>query len=175
MRPARLSKILPVAAIALLAACASAPPPTTKAPATPYPPEACKQAIKNVEHLKLSRTKEGDGDQLSKVIRIGRSLSKLSDWTDRADGWSVSTLMMTSSGAQSLSAQLSELELPRGVQVWLCSTDGRVRHGPYRADDGASVWTPVVPGDTAMLQLWSPSNARLTIKGELESVQGGYR
>lgn len=165
---------LAVAAIVLLAGCAS-PPPTTKPPATPYPPEACRQTIKNVEHLKLSRTKENDGDQLSKVIRIGRSLNKLSDWMDRADGWSVSTLMMTSQGALSLSAQLGELDLPRGTQVWLCSTDGRVRHGPYRSDDGASVWTPVVPGDTAMLQIWAPSNARLAIKGRLESVQGGYR
>ncbi len=164
-----------IAAAVLLSACITPPPPTTKAPATPYPPEACTQAMKNIEQLKLSRTKDGDGDQLSKVIRVGRSLNKASEWIDRADGWSVSTLMLTSPGAISLSVQLSELSLPRGAQVWLCSPDGRVRHGPYREDDGASLWTPVVPGDTAMLQIWSPSNARLMLKGKLESVQGGYR
>lgn len=162
-----------LAAVVLLSACAS-PPPTTKPPATAYPPEACRQVLKDIEHLKLSRTKDGDGDQLSKAIKVGRSLSK-GEWIDRADGWSVSTLMMTSPGAISLSVQLSELELPRGAQVWWCSTDGRVRHGPYRDDSGASLYSPVIPGDTAMLQIWSPSNARLVLKGQLDSVQGGYR
>jgi hypothetical protein len=164
-----------IVAAVLLAACVTPPPPTTKAPATPYPPEACTQAVKDIEHLKLSRTRDGDGDQLSKVIRVGRSLNRTGEWIDRADGWSVSTLMLTSPGAISLSVQLSELSLPRGAQVWLCSPNGRVRHGPYRQDDGESVWTPVVPGETAMLQIWSPSNARLALKGELDSVQGGYR
>ncbi len=171
MKPHKLT----IAAVVLLSACVTPPPPTTKPPATPYPPEACTQAMKNVEHLKLSRTKEDGGDQLSKVIRVGRSLNKASEWIDRADGWSVSTLMLTSPGAISLSVQLSHLSLPRGAQVWLCSPNGRVRHGPYREDDGESLWSPVVPGDTAMLQIWSPSNARLSLKGELDSVQGGYR
>ncbi|HEY1078231.1 MAG TPA: hypothetical protein VGE51_16165 [Fontimonas sp.] len=175
MRSASLRNGIAAAIAVLLSACAS-PPPTTKAPATPYPPEACMQAMKNIEQLKLSRTKADDGgDSLSKPIRVGRSLNKSGDWVDRADGWSVSTLMLTSAGASSLSVQLSELSLPRGTQIWLCSPNARVRHGPYREDTGSSLWSPTVPGDSAILQIWTPSNARLSLQGRLDSVQGGYR
>ncbi len=171
----RLKVFCAAVIVTLLSACAS-PPPTTKPPATPYPPEACVQAMKNIEQLKLSRTKADDGtDKLSKVIRVNRSLNKSGDWVDRPDGWSVSTLMLTSPGAISLSVQLSELNLPRGTQIWLCSPNARLRHGPYRDDTGSSLWSPNVPGESAVLQIWAPSNARLALQGTLESVQGGYR
>lgn len=160
-----------------LGGCATAPPALVAA-ALAYPPEACGAALPaEAPLLKLSPTRlpEGADASFAQRLDIDRSLSRAGRWTDRADGWSSLALALQSPGAQSLSLHLSDMKLPPRTQVWFCSPDGRLRHGPYREATGGELWTPVVPGERAHLQIWVPTAARAEFEGRLADAQGGYR
>lgn len=157
--------------------CASAP----QAPAvtaSAYPPEACGAAFPaDAPLLELRRTRlpESADASFAQHLDIDRSLGRAGRWTDRPDGWSSLALALQSPGAQSLSLHLSDMKLPPRTQIWFCSPDGRLRHGPYREATGGELWTPVVPGERAHLQIWVPTAARATFTGRLADAQGGYR
>lgn len=172
-----LRLLLASSCIVVLGGCASAPEAPVAA-ASAYPPEACGTAFpSDAPLLKLRATQLQDGADASFAQRldIDRSLNRAGRWTDRPDGWSSLALALQSPGAHSLSLHLSEMKLPPRSQVWFCSPDGRLRHGPYREATGGELWTPVVPGERAHLQIWIPTAARAKFKGVLSDAQGGYR
>lgn len=166
-------------ALLLLTGCAGTTARDAAPPATAYPPEACGAGFPaDAPVLKLAATTVPEKDApvaFGKRIAVDRSLTRAGGWTDRPDGWSTLALVLQSAGARSLSLHLSELQLPPRTELWLCSPDGRVRHGPYREATGGELWTPVVPGEQASLQIWVPSTARHALKGTLADVQSGYR
>ncbi len=170
-----------VAAALLLSGCA-AQPASDSAPASAFPPEACGTAFPaDAPQLQLKPTSAA-ADALEPGTRpialaheVDRSLTRAGRWHDRADGWSSLALALHSDGARSLALHLSALKLPRRSQLWFCSPDGRVRHGPYREATGGELYTPAVPGDRAHLQIWVPTAARATLAGRLADVQGGLR
>lgn len=166
---------------ALLAGCAAAPA-QQSAPAAPFPPEACGAAFADdAPVLKLAPTQPPDSAQkdapiaFAQTLPIDRSLTRAGDWDHRPDGWSSLALALQSVGAKSLSLHLSGLKLPPRTQIWFCAPDGRLRHGPYREAAGGELWTPTVPGERALLQIWVPTAARDGLEGRLADAQGGYR
>lgn len=171
-----LRLLLTSVCILVLGGCTSAP--EQPAAASAYPPEACGTAFPaDTPLLKLRPTRrtDGDDDSLAQRLDIDRSLSRAGRWVDRPDGWSSLTLALQSPGAQSLSLHLSDMKLPPRTQVWFCSPDGHLRHGPYREATGGELWTPVIPGERAHLQILMPTAARAKFKGVLADAQGGYR
>jgi hypothetical protein len=155
----------------MLAACAATPePPRPAALPASSPASACNAgAIDQAATLKLRATHNPDGSFLER-IDVSRSLTR---WREFGE-WSVLGLAVQSAGARSLAAHLSALELPARTEIWWCSPDGRLRHGPYRDAAGGSLWTPVVNGEQALLQIWVPTSLRRSFAGTLADVQGGF-
>lgn len=150
----------------------------TATPADPYPPDACRIADADVAVLELAPTPASAPDDpaaFARSLPIDRSLTRAARWQHQAQGWSSLTLILQSAGARSLSLHLSDLKLPPRTQIWFCSPDGRLRHGPYREAAGGELWTPIVPGERALLQIWTPTAAHRQLTGRLADAQGGYR
>lgn len=147
------------------------------------PPEGCipQPAVKSVPRLRLPRTEapraesKGKSLEFAQVHTVNRPLEDAGTWTDFDDGWSLLSLTLGSEGAQSLAVRLRDATLPERGEVWLCSADRRVRQGPYREVTGGDLWTPVVPGSEALLQIWVPTVRRTSFRALLADAYGGYR
>ncbi|MDD3764251.1 MAG: hypothetical protein PHP86_13260 [Nevskiales bacterium] len=179
----RVARLLLIACAGGTAACAT-PAAEAPPPQTPLPPDACRALqLDRVPQLTLPRTlppQHTDDNksaplQIAQPFGIGRTLTGKGRWQDGADGWSSLTLRLYSENARSLSIHLSGVRLPRQSELWYCSEDGRMRHGPYRDATGGELWTPVVSGERALIQVWVPTRARGQFEAVLESVQGGFR
>lgn len=173
----KFSMSVSIAAAVLVVGCAGQPARNIPLPAGAPPPACNAAALANAPMVKLKQTRAPTDDEgaFAQRIDIDRSLTRAGRWTDVSGGWSVLSLGLQSQNARSLSAQLSQLDLPDRTQIYWCSPDGRERNGPYRDAAGGSLWTPVVSGERAHLEIWVPSALRDTFKGTLANVQGGYR
>ena len=98
-------------------------------------------------------------------------------WTLAAPDTRTWSLAIRSPGALNLNLKLSGLQLPGGAELYLSSADGSQRHGPYRAgqlSDG-TLWTPVVNGDTARLEIHAPAAVADRVALRVARVHHGYR
>lgn len=96
-------------------------------------------------------------------------------WTTEGDQ-AVWRLAIHSAGAESLNLQLTDTVLPGGATLFLQAPDGRYRHGPYLQQslhDGR-LWTPIVPGEWAVLEARMPANARPDFELRVASAQHGF-
>ncbi len=123
----------------------------------------------------ISRKGTDPSVDLAQVHTVNKALQDAGVWTDFNDGWSLLALELRSEGARSLAVRLRETQLPRKSEVWLCSSDKRVRQGPYREATDGDLWTPVIPGNTALVQVWLPTTLKEQFKAQLADVYGGYR
>jgi lysyl endopeptidase len=168
--------------LTLLAGCASREAaPVPQASATP--PEGCgKNFPPDTPLLKLDRTEtpktsaqKSQPFQFANQIEVDSELQDEGAWTDYTDGWSSLTLRLSSENAKSMALHLTRLELPERAQVWFCSADGHLRQGPYREAAGGELWTPVVLGAEARLQIDVPTLDKAGLKGEIAEAFGGFR
>lgn len=151
-------------------------------PESPIPEGCASRGPATVPKLRLPRTeaplsrKNTDPSvDLAQVHTVNQALQDAGVWTDFDDGWSLLSLELRSDGARSLAVRLREAQLPRKSEVWICSADKRVRQGPYREATDGDLWTPVVPGNAALIQVWLPTTLRGNFKAQLADVYGGYR
>ncbi|TJY63052.1 hypothetical protein E4T66_04905 [Sinimarinibacterium sp. CAU 1509] len=167
----RVAAIVAILTAILLSSCAGVSTSSTPPPSTPFPPEACGVAFPaNAPTLKLAATHATETDTAlppPQSLRIERSLISAGRWFDHADGWSTLVLRLHSDHAATLSLYLNEVEIPRDAQIWVCSADGRQRHGPYREATGGQLWTSAIKGDTLDIQVWAPSFRRVEFRGRL--------
>ena len=98
-------------------------------------------------------------------------------WLALADGGRLWQARLRVPGATDLNFTLSRFALPRGATLHLFSAGERYYEGPYTAADMRAhgrFWSPVVPGEEAVLELYLPAGA-----GEpdiaLAAVNAGYR
>ncbi|MEL7061062.1 MAG: hypothetical protein AAGN46_13655 [Acidobacteriota bacterium] len=112
-------------------------------------------------------------------LAVDASLADAGTWEELADGSSLWRLRLASPGALTLNLKLSSVVLPVGARLWLHSESGATMQGPYDAsavqDDGV-LWTPMVLGDVAVLELHlppglEPEQAAL----EIAALNHGYR
>lgn len=148
------------------------------------PPEGCipQPAVRSVPSLRLPRTESprvksdaGKSLEFAQVHTVNRPLEEAGTWTDFDDGWSLLSLTLGSEGALSLAVRLRDTTLPERGEIWLCSADRRVRQGPYREATDGDLWTPVVPGHEALLQVWVPTVRKSSFRALLADAYGGYR
>jgi hypothetical protein len=155
------------------------PPP----PAAAKTPEGCgRDYPANAPLMSLAPTREpstktqkSEPFQFANEIRVHGDLTSEGLWTDYPDGWSTLALRFASEDAKSLALHLTQVKLPPRSQIWFCSGDGKFKQGPYREAIGGELWTPVVPGEEAKLQIDVPTAAKHDFHGEIEAAFGGFR
>ncbi|MEM7788023.1 MAG: proprotein convertase P-domain-containing protein [Bacteroidota bacterium] len=89
-------------------------------------------------------------------------------WDDLDDGTRVWRLVVASPGAYSLSFGFSQFRLPEGAALWIYPEAGAPEYRPFTADDNedhGELWTPIVPGDRAVIELNVPAS-----KGDAEAA-----
>jgi len=156
--------------LALLGGCSSAPV-AVEAPLVPIPEGCTRATALPAAPLRLSPAKaEASGLAGTSVLKVDRELTGLSDWGDLSGGWSLLNLSISAGDTRTLSLHLSQLKLPPRAELWFCSADRRTRQGPYRDATGGELWTPVVPGGNALLEVVLPSAARAGFAGHLAEV-----
>jgi hypothetical protein len=99
-------------------------------------------------------------------------------WEAMGDGQDLWRLRISSEGALSLNLAFTRYFLPPGARLFVYSPDfGHVR-GPFTAADNhdhGQLWTPVVFGDTVVVELTVPEQQRDAVLLELTAVNHDYR
>ncbi|MFZ1391537.1 MAG: hypothetical protein WAS23_08120, partial [Dokdonella sp.] len=96
-------------------------------------------------------------------------------WQVLEDGSLLWRLRIQVPGATDLHLGFDRYALTQGASLWVIGANDYYE-GPYTADDPAPLWVPVVPGDTAMIELHLPAGS--TIERTLltlTDVGAGYR
>lgn len=96
-------------------------------------------------------------------------------WDSPEAGVSRWRLRISSEGAYHLSPRLGALELPQGSELWLYSSDGSDRQGPFDATGALSQLLPVVRASEAVLEATVPDAERGNFHIEVAEVVHGYR
>ena len=84
-------------------------------------------------------------------------------WEPLNDGSWLWRLRITSAGAKSLHLRFADLALPPGAALYVYAPGGEDVRGPYTASDVSpegKLWTPLVRGDEAVVELVVPGGAR---------------
>jgi len=84
---------------------------------------------------------------------------------------------VASPGAQGLSLSLRNLNLPEGTELWLYDDAGRLVQGPYAQIDGGplqQLWTALVPGDAAVLELRTPTATRDEVRLDIDRLSHAF-
>ena len=110
------------------------------------------------------------------------AVSVPANWSESSGHWShesgeaVWRLAIHSGGAESLNLHLTDTQLPEGATLYLQAPDGRYKHGPYDQSnlDSGSLWTPIVPGEWAVLEARMPAGARQDFRLTVASAQHGF-
>ena len=98
-------------------------------------------------------------------------------WEQLAQGrlW---RLRLASSGATDLNFGFTEFWLPEGATLYVISEGEDYYQGPYTAADNtpsSQLWTPVVPGEAAIIELFLPAGLHEEPRLVLTQVAAGYR
>jgi S1-C subfamily serine protease len=99
-------------------------------------------------------------------------------WEIAADGGRVWRLVIRSEQAKSLSLHLSGVRLPDSGRLYVYGASGEVVHGPYTRSDltaARELWTPVVPGDEAVVEVRTDAPGEETLDLTVAQVQYGFR
>lgn len=96
-------------------------------------------------------------------------------WQAMADGTQLWRLRVEVPGATDLHLTFDRYTLPPGAALWVIGSDDYYE-GPYTADDASPLSIPVVPGESATIELQMPAGARLA-PGDLvlTDIGAGFR
>ena len=99
-------------------------------------------------------------------------------WEVAADGSHVWRYRVRSSLASSFNFGFSDYFMPKGAKLWVYSPDFNSRFGPYsdaNNHDHHQLWTPVVLGNDAIIELSLPASERNNFRLHLTQIGQGYR
>ncbi len=99
-------------------------------------------------------------------------------WETLADGSKLWRLRVQSPGAVSLNFGFTTYSMPAGGTLVIFTPDAATVLGPYdRGDNKAhrQLWTPIVPGDEAVIEVRLPADGVDRLQLELTAVNHGYR
>lgn len=99
-------------------------------------------------------------------------------WETARDGREIWRSRIHAAKARSINLAFSQFRLPEGAELHLFSEDGEYRIRPFTAADNkphGELWTPVIQGDTLVLELQVPAEARNQVVLEIGSINYGYR
>jgi hypothetical protein len=87
-------------------------------------------------------------------------------------------LRVSSPGATDLNFAFTTFWLPEGAELYISSETENYYQGPYTAKDNTAagqLWTPVIPGDEGVVELFVPSTVADQPRLVLTQVGSGYR
>lgn len=98
------------------------------------------------------------------------------EWETLADGRLLWRALIRSSDASSLNFAFGRYHLPAGAALYLYSPDGSQLSGPHTASHNAAgqLWTPLLRGNEAVIELSLPAAAREQLDLELTQVNHGF-
>jgi hypothetical protein len=99
-------------------------------------------------------------------------------WEDLADGGRLWRLQIHAPNATDLNFGFMTYRLPPGATLHIVSEDHDYYQGPFTAEDNkdhGEFWTPVVPGDRAVIELFVPDGVEFEPDLELGTIGRGYR
>ncbi len=99
-------------------------------------------------------------------------------WEELADGSRLWRLRISAPNATDLNFGFTRFRLPPGASLFVIAEPSHYVRGPYTADDNrpdGELWTPVVPGSEAIVELHVPRAPSFPPEVELGRVGRGYR
>lgn len=99
-------------------------------------------------------------------------------WETLADGTRLWRMRFHVPGATDLNFGFTRFRLPPGASVYVVSETEDYYEGPYThldTEEHGELWTPLVPGDRAWIELYLPAGTGAGPQLELTQVAGGYR
>ncbi len=173
--------------VGLAAAAAEARP-----GAPPFSFTVAEVAIEGLDHVVLPRVdvaalrqedlasygKPGVPYRIAKAVPKKLSVPRAGTLEVLDDGGRLWRLRVTSKGATFLSFTFADFALPPGAELLFVSVDREFHDGPYTARNNNSYrrfGSPIVPGDSAVIELYVPPDTAFEPALVLESVSHGYR
>ncbi len=95
----------------------------------------------------------------------------------RTEQMSVWRMTVNSPGALSLNLGFTDYYMPAGASLFIYTPDGKHRLRPFTSEDNEAhgqLWTPMVPGDTLILEVNVPVDKKPFLRLKLEKVNHGY-
>lgn len=99
-------------------------------------------------------------------------------WDVAPDGLARWRSRVYSAGATLLVMEFARFQLPAGASLWIYDVEGRVVQGPYTARNHTpegKLWTPWVPGESAVIELRVPAAQRENVQLALGRLGHGYK
>ncbi len=99
-------------------------------------------------------------------------------WEIAADGRQVWRYRVRSDVASSFNFGFTDYFMPKGAELWVYSPDFSSRFGPYtdaNNHEHRQLWTPVVIGNDAVVELSLPASERNNFRLHLTQIGQGYR
>jgi len=137
-----------------------------------------------VDHEKNMRADKIGAGPYSKVMRYAESfpvqldMDQSGTWTDVPGKGMMWRIKVVSPKATDMNFGFHNFKLPKGATLHVLSTEHDYYVGPYshiHHQDHGQLWTPVVPGDSAIIEVFIPAKAAFNPSLFLAHVGGGYR
>lgn len=99
-------------------------------------------------------------------------------WETLEDGAQLWRLRIQSTDALSINFGFTTYQMPRGGELFVYGPEYTSVVGPFTAEDNAShgeLWTPIVPGDEAVIEVTIPTPQRSALQLTLGTVSHGFR
>ena len=117
--------------------------------------------------------------RIASVERISLAPDQAGTWEALEDGARLWRLRVQAPNATDLNLGFSRFRLPPGASLHILSeAEAGFFQGPYTSADNAAhgeLWTAVVPGDRAVVELYVPASAEFEPELRLGAVGRGYR
>lgn len=99
-------------------------------------------------------------------------------WEEREDGTLLWRLRIRSVGAKSLNLGFERFHMPEGGELHVYDPEGTTLRGPFTARDNeehGQLWTPLVRGDEAVIEVSVPAGLDGELELELTAVNHAYK
>ena len=99
-------------------------------------------------------------------------------WQTLPDGRALWRMAVVVPNARSIDLGFTRYFLPHGAELYIVNADRSMVRGPYTDADNelhGQLWTPLVTGERAEIELLVPAALRLAVQLELTQVNAGYR
>ena len=137
-----------------------------------------KLALEDAAAAKLGTPyRYGIGRKVDAVL-ISSDKSNGGEWITLADGRMLWRQKVISEGAKSLDFGFTRYRLPHGAQLWISTGPKGATQGPYtdvHNQRSGQLWTAMVPGESALIELVVPAAMREFVDLKLGYVNHGYR
>ena len=117
-------------------------------------------------------------ERFASPVDVDVTLADVGTWERLPNGGWVWRLRVHAPNATDLNFGLTHYRLAEGATLHVWSEDYDYVEGPYTAVDAShagDLWTPVVPGERAVLELYEPAGAEQASELVLGRIGRGYR